>query len=48
MKNDKKKDVVKNDRKKFLFFYFFILSFLALAWYFLYVRNADTMFFMQD
>jgi len=24
------------------------IAFAALAWYFLYVRNADTMFFMQD
>ena len=48
MKNDRKKDDVKNERIKFLFFHFFIFSFIALAWYFLYVRNADTMFFMQD
>ena len=48
MKIDKKKDGVKNDRIKLLFFHFFIFSFLALAWYFLYVGNADTMFFMQD
>lgn len=26
----------------------FISYFVALAWYFLYVRNADTMYFMQD
>ena len=48
MKNDRKIDVVKNDRMKFLLFHLFIFSFLALAWYFLYMRNADTMFFMQD
>ena len=27
---------------------FFISYFILLAWFFLYVRNADTMFFMQD
>ena len=27
---------------------FFISYFILLAWYFLYVRNADTMYFMQD
>ena len=27
---------------------FSLFFFIALAWYFLYVRNADTMFFMQD
>ena len=26
----------------------YLTAFVALAWYFLYVRNADTMFFMQD
>lgn len=26
----------------------YILAFIALAWYFLFVRNADTMYFMQD
>ena len=26
----------------------FISCFIALAWYFLYVRNSDTMYFMQD
>lgn len=30
------------------FLILFILSFLVMCWYFLYVRNADTMFFMQD
>ena len=29
-------------------FILFIAYFILLAWYFLYVRNADTMFFMQD
>ena len=27
---------------------FYSIAFAVLAWYFLYVRNADTMFFMQD
>ena len=26
----------------------YCVAFIALAWYFLYVRNADTMYFMQD
>ena len=26
----------------------YCISFIVVAWYFLYVRNADTMFFMQD
>ena len=26
----------------------YCIGFIALAWYFLYVRNADTMFFLQD
>ena len=30
------------------FFILHSLLFILLAWYFLYVRNADTMFFMQD
>jgi hypothetical protein len=28
--------------------YIYCLAFFALAWFFLYVRNADTMYFMQD
>lgn len=28
--------------------YVYCLAFIALAWFFLYVRNADTMFFLQD
>ena len=27
---------------------FYSIAFAVLAWYFLYIRNADTMFFMQD
>lgn len=30
------------------FLFFSLLFFLAVAWFFLYVRNADTMYFMQD
>lgn len=30
------------------FLILFIISYLVMCWYFLYVRNADTMFFMQD
>ena len=28
--------------------YVYCLAFIALAWFFLYVRNADTMYFLQD
>ena len=34
--------------KPFVFPILYISLFLVLCWYFLYVRNADTMFFLQD
>lgn len=52
LKDDKKQK--KGDNKKrivlpaFLFPLLFITYFILLAWYFLYVRNADTMYFLQD
>lgn len=49
-KENKKKRKWENKKKVLIpaFFALFISYFILLAWYFLYVRNADTMFFMQD
>ena len=38
--------VLKNKRLLWLLAY--VIFFVALAWYFLYMKNADTMFFLQD
>lgn len=51
LKEKEKKQTRRNERKwltpsSLLILY--ISAFLAMSWYFLYVRNADTMFFMQD
>jgi len=35
-------------RGLWLWFLSYVIFFVVLAWYFLYVRNADTMFFLQD
>ena len=51
LKEDDKKKKEKRDNNKIILSatpFLFILYFVALAWYFLYVRNADTMYFMQD
>ena len=48
-KNKKRRE--SENKKKALgpaFLIFFISYFILVAWYFLYVRNADTMFFLQD
>ncbi|MBO4550956.1 MAG: hypothetical protein J5733_09515, partial [Bacteroidaceae bacterium] len=48
---EKKKKRRWEDRKKHLAplsLVLFALYFVLIAWYFLYVRNADTMFFLQD
>ena len=51
-KEEKNKKIKKeeNTRRAVLFAspILFVVFFILLAWYFLYVRNADTMFFMQD
>ncbi|MBQ7526308.1 MAG: hypothetical protein IJT11_01085 [Bacteroidaceae bacterium] len=50
-KEDNKKPVKQGNRKwasPLAFQILFIAFFVLLAWYFLYVRNADLMFFMQD
>ena len=38
--------VLKN--KRLLWLLAFVIFFVALAWYFLYMKNADTMYFLQD
>ncbi len=52
LKKEENKKIRKAGNRKvatpLAFLILFILSFLVLCWYFLYVRNADTMFFMQD
>ena len=52
LKEDKKKKAEKweNHKKAILLAspFLFVLYFILLAWYFLYVRNADTMYFLQD
>ena len=49
MRKDKIKSVSTNERPKgFILSFFHSFIFIIVAWYFLYVRNADTMFFMQD
>ena len=52
LKADKDKKTKIKEKKKWpvapAFFLLFIIYFIVLAWYFLYMRNADTMFFMQD
>lgn len=50
-KEDNKKPVKQGNRKwasPLAFHILFIAFFVLLAWYFLYVRNADLMYFMQD
>lgn len=52
LKESQKKKSVKSGNRKWAsplaFQILFIAFFVFLAWYFLYTRNADTMFFMQD
>ena len=52
LKEQENKKVRKLENKKwakpFAFPVLYISLFLVLCWYFLYVRNADTMFFLQD
>ncbi len=52
LKEDKNKKARKAEKKKWpvvpAFSLLFVIFFVALAWYFLYMKNADTMFFMQD
>ncbi|MBQ6225462.1 MAG: hypothetical protein IJJ73_04070 [Bacteroidaceae bacterium] len=52
LKKEENKKIRKAGNRKvatpLAFLILFILSFLVMCWYFLYVRNADTMFFMQD
>ena len=49
MRKDKIKSVSTNERPKgFILSFFHSFIFIIVACYFLYVRNADTMFFMQD
>ena len=48
---EKKKTGQLENKKKvrpFAFLALYITTFIILCWYFLYVRNADTMFFLQD
>ena len=52
LKKEENKKIRKAGNRKvatpLAFLILFIFSFLVMCWYFLYVRNADTMFFMQD
>ena len=52
LKEKENKKVRESENKKKVlrpaFIILFISYFILLAWYFLYVRNADTMYFMQD
>ena len=52
LKEDKNKKTRESGNKKKVYrpplLVLFISYFILLAWYFLYVRNADTMFFLQD
>ncbi|MBO7120365.1 MAG: hypothetical protein J6W03_08630 [Bacteroidaceae bacterium] len=52
LKENEKKKPKKTDNKRWasplVFLLLFIVFFVLLAWYFLFMRNADTMYFMQD
>ncbi len=50
-KKENKKAVKRENKiwtKPYVFLILYVSLFLVLCWYFLYVRNADTMYFMQD